>query len=156
MIDKDLEIETKFEQATEYLFDDKLKHTPLHQAGTNHPDGLLSLGANFVMWDNKSKEKPVNLKDHIGQFDAYMNNADKPVPIFLVIGPSFTPESESEAIRYHAQHFDRNMSLIAAQELKSLADEWSSDDNKRREEPFPLGMLAGTGRFDRERLGRII
>ena len=156
VIDKDLEIETKFEQATEYLFDDKLKHTPLHQAGTNHPDGLLSLGANFVMWDNKSKEKPVNLKDHIGQFDAYMNNADKPVPIFLVIGPSFTPESESEAIRYHAQHFDRNQSLIAAQELKSLADEWSSDDNKRREEPFPLGMLAGTGRFDRERLGRII
>ena len=155
VIDKDLEIETEFEQATEYLFDDKLKHTPLHQAGTNHPDGLLSLGSNYVMWDNKSKESPVSLKDHIRQFDSYMNNADKPVPIFLVIGPSFTPESDSEAVRYHAQHFDRNISLITAQELKSLAEEWSSEENKRREEPFPLGMLAATGRFDRQRIGKI-
>ena len=155
LIDKDLEIETKFEQATEYLFDDKLKHTPLHQAGTNHPDGLLSLGSNYVMWDNKSKESPVSLKDHIRQFDAYINNADKPVPIFLVIGPSFTPDSDSEAVRYHARHFDRNISLITAHELKSLAEEWSSEENKRREEPFPLGMLAGTGRFDRERIGKI-
>ena len=84
-----------------------------------------------------------------------MNDADKPVPIFLVIGPSFTPESEAEAIRYHANHFDRNIGLITAQELRSLADEWSSEDNKKSEEPFPLGMLAGTGRFNRERLGRI-
>ena len=156
VIEKDLEIEAKFEQVTEYVFDEKLKHKPLHQAGTNHPDGLLSLGANYLMWDNKSKEKPVNLKDHIAQFDAYMNDADKPVPIFLVIGPSFTPESESEAIRYHAEHFDRNIGLITAQELRLLADEWSSEDNKRREEPFPLGMLAGTGRFHRERLGKIV
>ena len=156
VIDKDLEIEAKFEQATEYLFDEKLKHTPLHQAGTNHPDGLLSLGSNYVMWDNKSKEKPVNLKDHIGQFDAYINSADKPVPIFLVVAPSFTPDSEAEAVRYHARHFDRNIGLVTAQELKSLADEWSSDDNKRREEPFPLGLLAGTGRFNRERLGKIV
>ena len=156
VIDKDLEIEAKFEQATEYLFDEKLKHTPLHQAGTNHPDGLLSLGSNYVMWDNKSKEKPVNLKDHIGQFDAYINSADKPVPIFLVVAPSYTPDSEAEAVRYHARHFDRNIGLVTAQELKSLADEWSSDDNKRREEPFPLGLLAGTGRFNRERLGKIV
>ena len=155
VIEKDLEIETKFEQATEYLFDEKLKHTPLRQPGTNHPDGLLSLGTNYVMWDNKSKESPVSLKDHIRQFDSYMNNADKPVPIFLVIGPSFTPESDSEAVRYHAQHFDRNISLITAQELRSLAEEWSSDDNNRREEPFPLGMLAGTGRFNRGRIGEI-
>ena len=155
IIEKDLEIETKFEQSTEYLFDHKLKHTPLHQAGTNHPDGLLSLGSNYVMWDNKSKEIPVSLKDHIRQFDAYMNDGDKPVPIFLVIGPSFTPDSDSEAVRYHAQHFDRNISLITAHELKSLAEEWFSEENKRREEPFPLGMLAGTGRFDRERIGKI-
>ena len=155
VVDKDLEIEAKFEQATEYLFAHKLKHTPLHQAGTNHPDGLLSLGANYVMWDNKSKESPVHLKDHIRQFDGYMENADKPVPVFLVIGPSFTQESESDAIRYHAAHFDRNLMLIAAKEIKLLAEEWSSPVNKRREEPFPLGMLAGTGRFDRTRLGKV-
>jgi hypothetical protein len=66
VIDKDLEIESKFEGATAYLFAEKLNHTPLQQRGTNHPDGLLSLQSNYFMWDNKSKESPVNLKDHIG------------------------------------------------------------------------------------------
>ena len=155
IIDKDLEIEAKFEDATEFLFAEKLNHTPLKQAGSNHPDGLLSLGANYLMWDNKSKESPVNLRDHLRQFDAYMDQADKPVPVFLVIGPTFTEESESDAVRYHAQHFDRNITLITAGELKLLADEWSSQENKNREEPFPLGLLAATGRFDRSRLGKL-
>ena len=57
VIGKDLEIETKFEEATEYLFAVKLKHSPLRQVGTKHPDGLLSLGSNYLMWDNKSKER---------------------------------------------------------------------------------------------------
>ena len=153
VIEKDLEMESKFEEATKYLFSDKFNHAPLHQAGTNHPDGLLALGTNFLMWDNKSKETAVNLKDHIKQFDAYMSKADKPVPIFLVIGPSFTPESETEAIRYHAEHFDRNIALITAEELKRLAEEWQSPENKNRESPFPLGMLASTGRFNRTGLG---
>ena len=46
IIDKDLEIERKFEEATKFLFSEKLKHTPLKQQGTNHPDGLLSLQSN--------------------------------------------------------------------------------------------------------------
>ena len=156
VIEKDLEIETKFEESTRYLFADKLKHTPLQQRGSNHPDGLLSLQTNYLMWDNKSKEEPVNLKDHIRQFDAYMDAADKPVPVFLVVGPDFTEESESEAVRYHAQHFERNVTLITAKDLKNLAEEWSSEQNKKREEPFPLGLLAGTGKFDRAKLGKLI
>ena len=76
--------------------------------------------------------------------------------VFLVIGPTFTEASESEAVRYHARHFDRNITLITAGELKSLADEWSSQENKSREEPFPLGLLAATGRFDRSRLGKLL
>ena len=155
VIGKDLEIETKFEEATEYLFAVKLKHSPLRQVGTKHPDGLLSLGSNYLMWDNKSKESPVNLRDHIRQFDGYMDQADKQVPVFLVIGPSFTEESGFEAVRYHAQHFDRNITLITASELKLLAEEWSAPENKSREEPFPLGMLAATGRFERSRLGEL-
>ena len=145
----------KFEEATEYLFAVKLKHSPLRQVGTKHPDGLLSLGSNYLMWDNKSKESPVNLRDHIRQFDGYMDQADKQVPVFLVIGPSFTEESGFEAVRYHAQHFDRNITLITASELKLLAEEWSAPENKSREEPFPLGMLAATGRFERSRLGEL-
>ena len=155
VIDKDLEIESKFEDATAYLFAEKLNHTPLQQRGSNHPDGLLSLQSNYLMWDNKSRETPVNLRDHMSQFDAYINQADKPVPVFAVIGPDFTQDSETEAVRYHSNHFDRNIVLITAPDLLRLAEEWSSDQNKNREEPFPLGLLAATGRFDRARLGKL-
>ena len=147
VIDKDLEIEAKFEQATRYIFAHKLRHTPLQQRGSNVPDGLLSLQSGYLMWDNKSKESPVILKDHIAQFDAYMNQAEKDVPIFLVIGPEFTAESEADAVRYHAQHFDRNFALITAVEIKQLAEEWSSEKNRKRDDPFQLGLLAATGRY---------
>ncbi len=157
VIAKDIEIESKFEDATRYIFAEMLKHVPLQQEGTNHPDGLISLESMFLMWDNKSKESPglVNLKEHIAQFDGYMNKSDKPVPVFLVIAPGFTEESEEEAIRYHAQHFDRNITLITASELKNLAEEWISENNRSREEPFSLGLLASTGRFSRKRLGKL-
>ena len=155
IIAKDLEVESKFEGATNYLFSEKLKHTPLKQPGSNHPDGLLSLGSFYLMWDNKSKESPVNLRDHIKQFDSYMGNADKPVPIFLVIGPSFTEDSEIEATRYRAQYFDRAITLITAGELRDLAEEWTHPENKRREEPFPLGLLGANGRYSRSQLGKL-
>lgn len=157
LIDKDLEMEAKFEHATQYLFQTKLGHTPLKQAGTDHPDGLLSLKSDYLMWDNKSKDPPglFHLKDCIAQFDRYMNAADKRVPIFLVIAPGFTDDSELETIKYHAEHFDRNIVLITATELKALAEEWSSPQNKNRETPFPLGLLAASGRFDRRKLGKL-
>ncbi|MFZ5890275.1 MAG: hypothetical protein ACOY0T_04330 [Myxococcota bacterium] len=157
IIERDLEMDAKFEHATQFLFQSKLCHTPLKQSGSDHPDGLLSLKSDFLMWDNKSKDPPglFHLKDCIAQFDRYMNSADKRVPIFLVIAPGFTEESEVEAIRYHAEHFDRNIVLITATELKALADEWASPQHKNRETPFPLGLLAASGRYDRRRLGRI-
>jgi hypothetical protein len=109
------------------------------------------------MWDNKSKDAPgaVHVKDCIDQFDRYMDAADKRVPIFLVIAPDFTEDSEVEAIRYHSEHFDRNVVLITASELKSLAEEWSSPTHKNRESPFPLGLLAASGRYDRRKLGKL-
>ncbi len=157
LIEKDGEMELKFEHATQFLFQTKLGHTPLKQSGTDHPDGLLSLKSDYLMWDNKSKDAPsaFHLKDCIQQFDRYMNAADKRVPIFLVIAPSFTDESEVEAIRYHADHFDRNIVLITAAELKALAEEWSSPQHKNRETPFPLGLLAASGRYDRRKLGKL-
>ena len=36
-----------------------------------------------------------------------------------------------------------------------LAEEWSSEGNKNRDESFPLSLLSSTGRFDRRRLGRL-
>ena len=155
VISKDLEIESKFEQATKFLFSEKLNHTPLKQPGSNHPDGLLSLGSHYLMWDNKSKESPVNLRDHIKQFDSYMDNAEKSVPIFLVIGPDFTEDSANETVRYRAKHFGRAITLITATELKDLAEEWAGPENKRREDPFPLELLGVNGRYSRNLLGEL-
>lgn len=156
VITKDIEVEKYFEEATKYLFDYKLNHTPLKQIGSNHPDGLLSFKDMYVMWDNKSKEPPglVNLKDHINQFHEYMENVDKTVPVFLVIAPDFTDESEIVAFQYTSENLGRNIVLITASELKSLAEEWSCKDNKRHDEPFPLGLLARAGRFNKKLVGK--
>jgi len=155
VIDKDLEIESKFEKATDFLFDQFLNHTPLSQPGTNKPDGLLSFKDMYIMWDNKSKEAPseVDLHTHLNQFNGYMEASNKHVPIFLVIAPVFTEVSESIAVRYASENIGRNIVLITASELKELALEWGSDANKRKDEPFPLGLLARPGRFNREALG---
>lgn len=58
-------------------------------------------------------------------------------------------------MKYHAEHFDRSIVLITAAELKALAEEWSSPQHKNRETPFPLGLLAASGRFDRRKLGKL-
>jgi len=147
IIDKDGDVEKYFEQATNYLFENKLNHTPLRQAGTEHSDGLLSFRDRYVMWDNKSSQTPEHLKEHIRQFDSYMDRADKGVPIFLVIAPDFTPESEALALQYTADNLGRSIALVPADELKELAELWANDDNKRRSDPFPLGLFARPGTF---------
>ncbi len=147
IIEKDIDIDRYFEEATSYLFEKKLNQTPLRQAGTEHCDGLLSFRDKYVMWDNKSSEIPVNLKTCIRQFDSYMHRSDKPVPIFLMIGPGFTPGSELVALRYTADNIGRNIALIEADELKEVAELWSREGNKQRSEPFPLGLFASPGRF---------
>jgi len=56
LIEKDIEIERKFEEASDFLFDKKLGHKPLQMIGSAHPDGSISHGNGLLYWDNKSKE----------------------------------------------------------------------------------------------------
>ena len=58
-----------------------------------------------------------HLKIRIRQFDEYLDASEKLVPIFLVIGPEFSEESEIDAILYTANNIDRNMFLIRAEDL---------------------------------------
>lgn len=146
VIDKDLECERKFEQATNYLFEKKLKVKPLMMNGTEHADGTLSFNNKLILWDNKSKETNVNLNDHIKQFDRYISNSEKPVSVFMVIGPDFTEESAVECAKYSMKN-DTLILLITASELKELADKWSSKNNG--EESFPLGYFKQNGRFNK-------
>lgn len=145
VIDKDLKCEHNFELATNYLFEKKLRVKPLIMSGTEHPDGTLSFNDKLILWDNKSKETDVNLSDHIKQFDRYIKNSEKPVSVFIVIGPSFTDESAAECAKYSMQN-DTLILLITAKELKALAEEWAQKN--KADETFPLGYFKQNGRFN--------
>ena len=80
VVDKDIEIESRFEDATNFLFAEKLKHQPLRQAGSEHCDGIISFRSGYLMWDNKSSESTVNLAYHIDQFDRYMEKSRQTRP----------------------------------------------------------------------------
>ena len=144
LIEKDIEIERKFEAVTNYIFEKHLGHKPLNLIGTNHADGALSYKDRVIYWDNKSKESPVNLKDHIRQFDTYIRQAEKPVAGFLVIGPAFTPESSLLAMQYQVES-GTIISMITAAELKNLGEAWQA---KKESNAFPLGYLLQAGRFN--------
>lgn len=144
IINKDLDCERLFEKATDYLFELKLKNKPLNLTGTEHPDGKLSFNDKYIMWDNKSKETPVNMKDHIGQFDRYIRNSDKHVAVFMVIAPDFTDNSIKECVKYSLTS-DTQMLLITADELKEVAENW---ERNHPNETFNLGYFKQNGRFD--------
>lgn len=148
IIDKDLDCERLFEKATDYLFEIKLKNKPLNLTGTEHPDGKLSFNDKYVMWDNKSKESSVNLKDHILQFDRYIRNSDKHVAVFMVIAPSFTDNSVKECVKYSLGS-DTQILLITADELKKVAESW---EKNHPDEIFNLGYFKQNGRFDEKLL----
>ena len=115
--------------------------------GSNHADGALSYQDRVVYWDNKSKETPVHLPDHIRQFDGYIKSAEKPVAGFLVIGPCFTDESSITAMQYQVQQ-GVPICLITAEELLQVAAKWSSQKGQNDETKFPLGYLLQIGRFN--------
>ncbi|MBR4868447.1 MAG: hypothetical protein IKU10_04755 [Clostridia bacterium] len=144
IIDKDLQCEHLFEDATNYIFEKLLLNKPLTLTGTEHPDGKLSFKDKYIMWDNKSKETPVNLKDHILQFDRYIKTSEKEVVVFMVVAPDFTSQSVQEAVDYLLNN-DTQILLITAAELKTVADQWSK---KHPGEIFNLGYFKQNGRFD--------
>lgn len=144
LIEKDIEIERKFEEVTNFIFERFLGHKPLNFVGTNHADGALSYKDKIILWDNKSKETPVNLKDHIKQFDGYIRQSDKPVAGFIVFGPQFTPESSLIAMQYQVEN-GTMISMITADELKEVAEKWQL---KNEGSAFPLGYLLQSGRFN--------
>ena len=154
LISKDIEVERKFEDATNFLFEKKLKHKPIKLVGTAHADGAVSHQDKLIYWDNKSKETEVNLKDHLSQFDRYITGSDGRVAVFLVIGPGFTDESSLMAMQYFVEK-GTAISLISAEDLKSLAEEWSSRKAGKSDSPFPLGFLIQPGKFNRDLVPKI-
>lgn len=144
IIAKDIDCERRFEEATYYVFEKYLGHKPLQLTGTEHPDGMLAYKDKLIMWDNKSKESPVNLKDHIRQFDRYISGSQKPVAGFVVVADSFTPESSKEAMKYKIDN-DIPIALLSATDLREVATDYQ---RKNDEDPFPLANFLQAGPID--------
>ena len=145
LIEKDQDVDKRFEYATDYLFEHLLGHKPLNLPGSEQPDGALSLGDGLLLWDNKSKEAKCNLKIHLAQFDRYFTKAEKKAVALVVIAPDFTEESEAIA-KLHEVQTGNKLALITASELKRIAMQWSSSDKAK--DAFPLRYLTTTGRFN--------
>ena len=144
LIEKDLEVESKFEKATDFLFELKLGHRPLPLPGLEQPDGCLALRDGVLFWDNKSTESFCDLRKHLDQFDRYFRKSEKRAYALLVVAPDFTPESHNIAMTHEVQTGNR-LSLITAADLKELAVRWSK--SSKCDDPFPLEYLTSTGRF---------
>lgn len=147
LIDKDLDCEARFEDATDFLFEKRLNHKPLKLIGSAHADGVLSFRDRVIVWDNKSKEKAVHLKDHVKQFDGYIRNSERPVAGFWVIGPEFTTESQALAMQFTVDS-GVTITLIRAGDLKNIADAWEKRNGDKSDEAFPLGYLIQSGLFN--------
>jgi hypothetical protein len=145
LIEKDQDVDKRFEYATDYLFEILLGHKPLNLPGSEQPDGALSLGDGLLLWDNKSKESECNLKQHLAQFDRYFTKAERKAVAIVVIAPDFTEDSDAQA-NLHEVQTGNKLSLITAAELKDIAVRWNSSN--KAGDAFPLRYLTTTGRFN--------
>lgn len=152
IITKDLHTEHLFEDATAFLFEVKLLVQMQRANKENRADGKLILdNGQCILLDCKSVEGSVNLQDHLeGQFDGYLRKekeaGGQPLA-FMVIGPSFTPNSLNLAYQYKAKT-NWDIALITAEGLKYLADRWSL---MAPEKSFPVRLLNRTEIIDKER-----
>ena len=153
LISKDLEIEHQFEQATDFLFEVKLKVGIDKRRKITKADGRIPLDKNHViLWDCKSVEGEANLQDHLeDQFDSYLRKEREKgyQPLaFLVIAPAFTSHSIKLAFQYKAKT-NWDIALVKAEALKHLAELWSTTEPQK---PFPIRLLNRTEVIDKERV----
>ncbi len=93
----------------------------------------------------------MNLHDHLdNQFDTYLRKekeTGKQPLAFLVIGPSFTPQSIILAHQYKART-NWDIALVTAEGLKHLAERWAAMEPAK---PFPIRLLNRTDVIDKDR-----
>lgn len=151
IINKDLEIEKGFEEATQYLMEKKLGIEVIHMRGSKHADGkLLYNQKEVILWDNKSVEEPYNFPDsHFDQFLGYIRSEEMRVTLFLIITSDYTSEAVSKAQKLKAfSDEDTDVAIISASDLKYVAEEWRNF-SELKEPKFNLQLFNLTGDLSR-------
>lgn len=152
VITRDLDIQHLFEDATAFLFEQRMRVPCDPSRKENRADGRLRLdGEQCLLLDCKSAEVAVNLQDHLeAQFDGYLRRereTGKQPLGFLVIGPAFTPQSLKLANQYKART-NWDVALVTAAGLKHLAERWAALEP---EKAFPVRLLNRTDVIDKDR-----
>ena len=150
VISKDKDMDLAFEEGTRYLFEKKLGLVLEPMAGSEHADGVLKFpkSKELFMWDTKSKETIYEFQnDHFNQFRRYILNSTERVNCFMVIAPKISDKADENAYRLKTQsNSDTDVSLISADDLKWVAENWSSSSTNGK---FSLDVFNFTGVLDR-------
>lgn len=154
VIDKDVQVDNFFEEATQYLFENKLGEQLIKMEGTRRPDGKLNFSdTDVVLWDNKSTEEPYDFPEkHFKQFLRYIRSEKKRVTLFLVIVQDYTKNAVAQAQKLKAfSEEDTDIALIKASDLRYVAEQWKSYSDQKAPR-FNLQVLNMTGELTRNLL----
>jgi hypothetical protein len=154
IIEKDIDIDRYFEEATRYLFEKKLNLALVEQPGSNHSDGKLRMNSKeSVLWDNKSTEKKYDFpQEHFDQFLQYIRADSMRTTLFLVVVGDYTDNAVSQAYKLKAlSEKDTDVALIKAEDLKFVAENWH-EHSKLKCPVFNLEVFNITGELTRDML----
>ena len=152
VIRKDIDMERAFEVGLRWLFTEKLGLSLLDQPGSDHADGALAFpNGDLFLWDAKSREDVYAFPPtHMKQFKRYIRDAATRVSCFLVIAPEIAPAAAHMAARLKVEtKTDTDVSLIAAEDLVRLAEQWTA---RKPGQPINLEVFNITGVLDRTTL----
>jgi len=154
VIEKDVQVDKYFEDATRYLFENKLGNQLVKMDGTRHADGKINFSeTDVVLWDNKSTEEPYDFPEkHFNQFLRYIRTEPKRVTLFLIIVQEYTKNAVSQAQKLKAfSQEDSDVALIKALDLKYVAEQWVNYSDQKNP-IFNLQVFNMTGELTRNTL----
>ncbi len=158
VIEKDIQVERFFEDATTYLVREYLFLETEKFEGSNHADGraLYPDKRHVLLWDCKSSESEYSLTEKSSrQFLAYCTRTSAPqIPCpMMIIAPSFSKESVAEAQRLKTQcTVGTEIALIEASTFLWLCRQWHQQHASTDKKPLPWQVLATSGKLSEENL----
>lgn len=154
IIEKDVQVDNYFEEATRYIFEKKLGVKLMEMEGTRRADGKVPFNQQeVILWDNKSTEEPYTFPEsHFNQFLRYIRAEKMRVTLFLVIVQDYSNEALSQAQKLKAfSEEDTDVALIKASDLKYVAEQWKTYSDQKHPE-FNLQVFNMTGELTRNML----
>lgn len=154
VIEKDINVDKYFEDATRYIFERKFGIELMEMEGTRHADGKIKFNnREVILWDNKSTEEPYTFPEsNFKQFLRYIRSEKMRVTLFLIIVYDYTKEAVAQAQKLKAfSEEDTDIALIRAEDLIYVAEQWKNYSDQKNP-AFNLQVFNMTGELTRNTL----